>query len=105
MGRHHTPYADIDIDADRTVLLVDDWGNIQRRFDIRPGCIVGVEVDWAARKHGQELSGPDHYWLRIWTSFGAQVEMLAPHSAHPDDAGQWFADILDELASLVAGAA
>jgi hypothetical protein len=97
MSTHHsTPYADISVDPNRTVLLVDDWNDIQRRFDIRPDCILGFEADWSATG-AYEATQRRYYWLRIRTTFGT-ADMLTPHDDH---SAEWFADILDSLCDLL----
>lgn len=88
-----------DPDDTKSILLVDDWNDIQRRVDIRLDALVAFSADWGATMRGDRGQEQPAYLLELHTTVG-KFKMLAPKREH-DDSGQWFADILDDLAALL----
>lgn len=86
-----------DMPAGTTVLLVNDFNNITRRADLRPDIIVAFEADWSyfRTSHRDEQSV---HRLILHTKFGTSyIVDVKPRN----DAGEHFANILDDLSSLI----
>lgn len=78
-----------------TVMLVDDWNNIQQRAEINPDRIVAVETDWDFSYN----LGNSCYRLDIWVDWRPHpFEVVIPKR---DDGGVWFADMLDNLSAIL----
>lgn len=96
-----TTYHDIDVrtgdgPGSTTVMLVDNWNDIQQRVNIRADQVIGFSADWNVAGY----RGAERYQLDLYTTVGT-FTMQTPHADHDDDAGVWFADILDELSNLL----
>lgn len=83
----------------RTVLLVDDFNNIDKRVDLRPDTIVAFEANWSHRCTSHPNESVFHR-LILHTTFGKSYTVdVKPRN----DSGEHFADILDDLATLIGG--